>query len=1034
MLRSVVCPAVCGFAWVAVAGAAGVDFTRDIEPIFRAKCYSCHGPDQQLGRLRLDSKTVAFANGVSGKRIVPHKAQASMLYSRVAGAAELPRMPLGGKLADAEIELIARWIDEGAAWPDDGGAAAGLKRHWAFVPPERPPAPRAARNDWAVNPIDRFVLARLEQERLAPSPRASKETLLRRLSLDLIGLPPTLDEIDAYLHDDGEDAYQKQVRRLLDSPHYGERWGRYWLDAARYADSDGFEKDKPRKVWFYRDWVVKALNRDMPYDRFVIEQIAGDLLPNATQDQVVATGFLRNSMINEEGGANPEQFRMEAMFDRMDAVGKAVLGLTVQCAQCHNHKFDPISQEDYYRIFAFLNNSHEAMQAVYTPEEQQLRARIFSEIAALEQDLQRRAPDWRQRMAAWEREIADNQPDWHVLDAAIELGSGEKYEIQPDKSILAQGYAPTRSVVSPEARTDLQGIRAVRLELLTDPRLRLGGPGRSFMGSAALTEFEIEAAPADDPEKKKKLKIASATADVNPPMSEVDLFLFPDKDNKRRVLGEVDFAIDGFEMSAWSIDGGPGRRNQPRKAVFQLAKPPAIDGPIVLTFNLVMKHGGWNSDDNQSLNLGRYRFSVTTDENAVADPLPAAVRHIVSQVPRERRMPEQEAAVFRFWRTQVPEWEDENRTIEALWAQHPEGSTQLVLSERAAPRMTHVLQRGDFLRPVEQVRPGAPAFLHPLKTAGREPTRLDFARWLVDRDSPTTARAIVNRIWQGHFGIGLVETAEDLGRQAPAPSHPELLDWLAVELMENDWSLKRIHRLIVSSETYRQSSKAAPELYARDPRNRLLARGARFRVDGEAVRDAALAASGLLNPRIGGEPVYPPAPEFLFLPPVSYGPKRWYVETGPERYRRSLYTFRYRSVPYPVLDTFDTPNGNFACVKRDRSNTPLQALATLNETLFFEAARALGRRTVEDGGGADAERMDYAFRRVLTRRPSVAEKTELLALLNAQKERIAAGGLDAWRLTAADRGSLPAAQAGELAAWTAVSRVLLNLDETITRE
>ena len=890
MLRSVVCPAVCGFAWVAVAGAAGVDFTRDIEPIFRAKCYSCHGPDQQLGRLRLDSKTVAFANGVSGKRIVPHKAQASMLYSRVAGAAELPRMPLGGKLADAEIELIARWIDEGAAWPDDGGAAAGLKRHWAFVPPERPPAPRAARNDWAVNPIDRFVLARLEQERLAPSPRASKETLLRRLSLDLIGLPPTLDEIDAYLRDDGEDAYQKQVRRLLDSPHYGERWGRYWLDAARYADSDGFEKDKPRKVWFYRDWVVKALNRDMPYDRFVIEQIAGDLLPNATQDQVVATGFLRNSMINEEGGANPEQFRMEAMFDRMDAVGKAVLGLTVQCAQCHNHKFDPISQEDYYRIFAFLNNSHEAMQAVYTPEEQQLRARIFSEIAALEQDLQ------------------------------------------------------------------------------------------------------------------------------------------------RRVLGEVDFAIDGFEMSAWSIDGGPGRRNQPRKAVFQLAKPVEIDGPVVLTFNLVMKHGGWNSDDNQSLNLGRYRFSVTTDENAVADPLPAAVRHIVSQVPRERRTPEQEAAVFRFWRTQVPEWEDENRTIEALWAQHPEGSTQLVLSERAAPRMTHVLQRGDFLRPVEQVRPGAPAFLHPLKTAGREPTRLDFARWLVDRDSPTTARAIVNRIWQGHFGIGLVETAEDLGRQAPAPSHPELLDWLAVELMENDWSLKRIHRLIVSSETYRQSSKAAPELYARDPRNRLLARGARFRVDGEAVRDAALAASGLLNPQIGGEPVYPPAPEFLFLPPVSYGPKRWYVETGPERYRRSLYTFRYRSVPYPVLDTFDTPNGNFACVKRDRSNTPLQALATLNETLFFEAARALGRRTVEDGGAADAERMDYAFRRVLTRRPSVAEKTELLALLNAQKERIAAGSLDAWRLTAADRGSLPAAQASELAAWTAVSRVLLNLDETITRE
>lgn len=1034
MLRSFARLSLCAFAPLAAAAAADVDFTRDIEPIFREKCYSCHGPGQQLGQLRLDSRSVAFADGVTGKRIVPRKARASMIYSRVAGLGELPRMPMGGKLADAEIALIERWIDAGAAWPEDGRAAAGLARHWAFVPPERPAVPRPARSGWAVNPIDRFVLARLEKEGLSPSPRASKETLLRRLSLDLIGLPPALDEIDDYLRGGGEDAYRKQVERLLDSPHYGERWGRYWLDAARYADSDGFEKDKPRKVWFYRDWVVEALNRDMPYDRFIVEQIAGDLLPDAAQDQLVATGFLRNSMINEEGGANPEQFRMEAMFDRMDAVGKAVLGLTIQCAQCHNHKFDPISQAEYYRIFAFLNNSHEAMQAVYTPEEQQLRTRIFNGIAAIEKDLQRRAPDWRGRMAAWEREVAGNQPDWHVLDASVALGSGEKYEAQPDKSILAQGYAPTRSVVSPEARTDRQGIRAVRLELLTDPRLRLGGPGRSFMGSAALTEFEIEVAPASDPEKKKKLRIASATADVNSPLSEVDLFLFPDKENKRRVLGEVDFAIDGFEMSAWSIDGGPGRRNQPRKAVFQLEKPIEADEPVILTFNLVMKHGGWNSDDNQSLNLGRYRFSVTADENAVADPLPAEVRRIVSEVPRERRTPEQEAAVFGFWRTQIPEWADENRRIEALWAQHPEGATQLVLRERAQPRMTHVLQRGDFLRPSGRVKPGAPAFLHELKTAGGEPTRLDFARWLVDRDSPTTARAIVNRIWQGHFGIGLVETSEDLGRQAAEPSHPELLDWLAVELMENNWSLKRIHRLIVSSETYRQSSKVTPELYAKDPGNRLLARGARFRVDGEAVRDIALAASGLLNPRLGGEPVYPPAPEFLFLPPVSYGPKRWYPQTGPERYRRSLYTFRYRSVPYPVLDTFDTPNGNFSCVKRDRSNTPLQALATLNETLFFEAARALGRRTLEDGGAGDDKRIAYAFRRVLTRRPSAAEKDELLALLAAQKARIAAGNLDAWRLIAQDRGSLPEAQAGEWAAWTAVSRVLLNLDETIARE
>ncbi len=1016
-----------------VVAADNVDFASEIEPIFRANCYSCHGPDQQLGQLRLDSKAVAFRNGVTGHRIVPHKAADSGIYSRVAGIGGRARMPMGGKLADSEVALIKRWINEGAAWPES--QTSQVDRHWAFIPPARPDVPAVRTKDWARNPIDHFVLRRLESEQLRPSPRASKETLLRRLSLDLVGLPPSIEDVDTYLADNNDGAFEKQIERLLNSPHYGERWGRYWLDAARYADSDGFEKDKPRKVWFYRDWVVKALNQDMPYNQFIVEQIAGDLLPNPTQDQLVATGFLRNSMINEEGGANPEQFRMEAMFDRMDAVGKAVLGLTIQCAQCHNHKFDPISQEEYYKIFAFLNNSHEAMHAVYTPHEEQQRAHVFSEIDSIEEGLQNRTPDWRERMAAWELTVADDQPDWQVLDVNVELGSGEKYETQPDKSIFAQGYAPTRSVVSPEGKTDLQGIRAIRLEALTDPRLRLGGPGRSFIGSAALTEFEVEVAPLSDPAKKKKVKIKSATADVNPAMSVVDPFLFPDKDNKRRVLGEVDFAIDGFEMSAWSIDGGPGRRNQSRKAVFQLDEPIEFEEPVLLTFNLVMKHGGWNSDDNQSLNLGRYRFSLTTDENAVADPLPAAVREIILNVPLERRSAEQDAAVFSYWRTQVPEWKDANQTIEALWAQHPEGATQLVLSERGENRMTHVLQRGDFLRPTDQVSRGVPKFLNTLEVDGREPTRLDFAHWLADRNSPTTARSIVNRIWQGYFGIGLVETAEDLGNQSPDPSHPELLDWLAVELMENNWSLKHIHELIASSETYRQSSKMTPELIERDPKNRLLARGSRFRVDGEVVRDVALAASGLLNREVGGEPVYPPAPEFLFLPPVSYGPKRWYTKEGPERYRRSLYTFRYRSVPYPVLDTFDTPNGNFACVKRDRSNTPLQALATLNETLFLEAARALGRSAIEKGGATDAERVDYAFRSTLTRRPTAAEKSELLSMLEAQRARVRSGDLDAWPLIAENRdSSLSEDQARELAAWTTVSRVLLNLDEAITRE
>ena len=1017
--------------------ASGVDFTSEIEPIFRAKCYECHGEQQQLGQLRLDSRAVAMAAGPSGNRIVPHSADSSSIYQRVAGLGAGNRMPMGGQLSDDEIALIKTWIEAGAVWPDASGSQNGLSRHWAFVPPERPAQPVLRVGERAANPIDSFVLAKLESEGLAPSPRASRETLLRRLSLDLIGLPPSIEDTEQFVADTAAGAYERLVERLLASPHYGERWGRIWLDAARYADSDGFEKDKPRQVWFYRDWVVNALNADMPYDRFIVEQIAGDLLPGASQEQLVATGFLRNSMINAEGGANPEQFRMEAMFDRMDAIGKAVLGLTVQCAQCHDHKFDPISQRDYYRMFAFINNSHESTQSVYTPDEEMVRNEIFSAISTTEEGLRERSPDWRDKMAAWARAEATTQPKWTVLDTHIKLGSGEKYDVLPDKSILARGYAPTRSVVSPEGRLEPGTIKAFRLELLQDPRLPLGGPGRSFLGTAALTEFEIEVAPESKPKAWKKLAISSATADVNPSISWVDQFLFPDKESKRRVLGDVGFAIDGFAMSAWSIDAGPGRRNKPRKAVFQLAEPLEIDEPLLVKFNLSMQHGGWNSDDNQSLNLGRYRLSATDKANAVADPLPANVRELISASESGNRTPEQDATIFGYWRTTEPEWSAENRRIEELWAKHPAGSSQLVMNERPEPRMTSLLQRGDFLRPTESVQPGVPGFLHAIPEQTDAPARLAFAKWLVDRGSPTTARAIMNRLWQGYFGIGIVETAEDLGRQAGDPTHPELLDWLAVELMENGWSLKRMHRLIVSSETYRQASRVSPDLLEKDPNNRLLARGSRFRVDGEIVRDIALAASGLLTPELGGAPMYPPAPDFLFQPPTSYGPKRWYTADGAQRYRRSVYAFRYRSVPFPVLTAFDAPTGNFACVKRDRSNTPLQALVTLNETVFMEAARELSRRTLADGGGSDPQRIDYAFRRVLARSPVESERTELMALLESQRQRLQAGELDAGRLAFGDRAPVTADAAlptAELAAWTAVSRVLLNLDEAITRE
>jgi len=1020
------------------ASAAGkVDFAAEVQPIFKESCYQCHGPDQQMGQLRLDSKQTALAGGQSGKVIQPGDADESVLYQRVAGISDQARMPMGGELPPEQIDTIRRWIDQGAEWPEQLSAKdAAVQKHWAFVPPGRAGLPEVENKDWPRNPIDRFVLARLEKEGLSPSPEAGKATLLRRLSLDLTGLPPEPEQVDAFLRDNSPDAYRKQVERLLSSPHYGERWGRHWLDAARYADSDGFEKDKPREVWFYRDWVVRALNQDMPYDQFVIEQLAGDLLPNPTQPQLVATGFLRNSMINEEGGIDPEQFRMEAMFDRMDAVGKSILGVTIQCAQCHNHKYDPLTQQAYYQMFAFLNNSHEANIPVYTREQQKKRRELFAGMRAIEDRLKKENPDWRERMAEWEEKARGAQPEWIALRPEVEDIStgGQKYLPMEDGSFLAQGFAPTRHRVKMTAATDVQPITGFRLELMTDPNLPQGGPGRSLEGLAALTEFEVEAAPKGLPQWKRTVPIVEATADINPaarPLRE----RFRVK-GVRRVTGPVEYAIDGCRDTAWGIDAGPGRRNQPRKAVFVPKEPIEHPGGLELTFYLDQSHGGPNANKHHSINLGRMRLSVTTGENPKADPLPKRVRDILS-IPMEERTEKQIETLFSYWRTTVPEWKEANAKIEKLWEQHPEPNTQLVLDEREHPRATSVLERGDFLSPKKKVTPGVPEFLHPLPE-GEPLNRLTFAKWLVSEESPTTARSIVNRVWMKYFGRGLVNTPENLGTQSEPPSHPKLLDWLAVEFMDSGWRLKDLHRLIVTSATYRQSSDATPELRNRDPYNVLLARGPRVRVEAEIVRDIALAASGLLNPKMGGPSVYPPAPRFLFDPPASYGEKRWDVERDGDRYRRSLYTFHYRSVPYPPLQVFDAPDGSASVVKRDRSNTPLQALTTLNEATFMEAARALALKTVREAGPDERERLAYAFRRCLTREPKPPEAQELLSLLEQQRERFERGELDPWMLAANDPESPPAlpedATPEELAAWTAVSRVLLNLDETITKE
>lgn len=1027
-----------------------VDFVKDIQPIFAERCYGCHGPKRQEAAFRLDAKDVALQGGDLGPAIVPGKSRESLLVHLVSGAVEGKVMPKKGERLDREqIGLLRAWIDQGANWPDSASVKAISKHnHWAFKAPVRPPIPEVENKKWVRNPIDNFILARLEKEKLAASPEADRTTLIRRLSLDLRGLPPTIGEVDEFLADPSPDAYAKLVGRLLVSPHYGERWGRHWLDAARYADSNGYEKDATRSVWPYRDYVIRAFNRDLPFDQFTVEQLAGDLLPNATLDQRVATGFLRNSMMNQEGGIEPEQFRVEAMIDRMDAVGKAWLGLTIACAQCHDHKFDPFRQKEYYQLFAFLNNDDEPFIEVPTEEQQKQRADIRAKALELEDKARRETKDLNQRLDAWEKEMADTAGAWTVLDPKEWMNFATKYEKQEDGSLLGGGDIKPGSVSHVWVDTTLTNITGFRLEALRHANLPYGGPGLVAKGSFLVKEFTCQAYALHNPTVTNQIKFRLAWADA-----EARGF-------------SITNAIDGnTEKGGWTPSLVPVLRNQEHRAVFECAEPTAgFPGGTRLVFAIYQKHSSGDGhsgelDKETKLDchtLGRFRISATTKATPLkVDPFTAAQRKFLA-VPANQRTPEQSRELFSIFRHSDPAFAKLNEEIDGVWTNWPYAAKTLALTPRTGARMTRVFKRGDWQRQADAVEPEVPAVLHAFpKDAPRN--RLGFARWLVDRRSPTTARVIVNRVWQAYFGQGLFTTPEDIGTRVDPPSHPELLDWLACEFMDRGWSFKELHRLITSSATYRQASSSGaarasspagkPDSKSAsdrarlgvaagmevDPYNRLLWHGPRFRVEAEIIQDIALAVSGLLNPKVGGPSVFPPIPGSVA--DQVYGGFSWPESKGEDRYRRGMYTFWKRALPFPALLAFDAPTAENSCTRRVRSNTPLQALTTLNEKTYVEAAQAMGLRVLKEGGPDERSRAIYAFRLGTGRRPTERELKALLTFWDEQYKYFEDRTAAAVTVAVSDQKQMPPdVNLHKVAAWAMVSRAILNLDETMTKE
>lgn len=1163
--------------FAALQAPSTVDFARDVRPILESSCFACHGAEKDKAELRLDVRERALAGAYAGTQpvIVPGKAAESSLYLRLVSEDEDERMPQKApRLRDEQVELVRRWIDEGARWPDElAGDTVKGAGHWAYAAPVRPALPAVRDKGWVREPIDAFVLAALERDGLAPAPQADRATLLRRLSLDLTGLPPTPAEVEAFERDERPEAYREAVRRLLASPHHGERMARPWLDLARYADTNGYEKDHRREHWPYRDWVVEAFNRNLSFDRFTLLQIAGDLVENATTRDVIATGFQRNTMLNEEGGIDEEEFRVDAVIDRVNTIGSVWLGSTLACAQCHDHKYDPFSQREYYELFSIFNSTqdggraHEPVASAFDDETLRRIDELRARGAALEARLTEPEERFDAEQARWGRETQaqlGRRDAWRVLrPARVHIASGRAHELLADDSLLVRDAPPPTEVLELVFEPGELEFDVLRLEALRDAALPGGGPGSSAGGNFVLSAIDavvlspsgaqralqfssaeasyeqsrasFRAAHALDPSNETGWAVGGAPADAElsaqffcarterlapgerlhvilrhvssfaaHSLGRVRLSARRDEPSRTaalelrtsawRSLGplraqsreealalEIEAQREHLEGRAYSESYSGGLRwlerpewvdrvahrfdgdnqvwlaerrihcAQPRKLELFVGADDALR--LWLNGELVAHSDEYTTLVNEPLRVevelragenrlllrvanfsgaGGFVFDTGTQ---TSDRRPVEIDEALAAA---QRSPAQERRLREwFRRRQSPEGRALAAELEAVQAElermRRDAPTALVLAERAMPRESRVFLRGSFLTPGERVEPGVPAVLGQLPD-GPEPARLRFARWLVDERHPLTARVHVNRVWEWLFGRGLVASSDDFGTRGERPSHPELLDWLALEFVESGWDHKALLERIVLSATYQQSALAPAATYEADPANTRLARGARFRLEAEAIRDVALAASGLLDLTLGGPPLMPPQPAGVWR--SAYSAQGWVEAQGPSRFRRGLYTFWKRTAPYLTFSLFEAPSREVSCARRSATNTPLQALALLDDPAFVEASLALARRVLSEAGD-DRARAELLMRLCTARRPSAAELEHLLALLASSKAAYAADPSAAQARVRGAETHLPAPtqvfDAQELAAWTSLATVVLNLDETVTR-